>query len=336
MNKILITGGSGFIGSHLLDFLLNQNIPIKNLRLLIPHGESLKYLPNKKIEILRGSITDKKTVELAMKDINVVYHLAALTIEGGKYFTKSEYQNVNVLGTKNIIDACNKKNFKKLIFFSSIAVYGLPAWVGEINNWNEKQIHDPQEIYGHSKQEAEELIINAHKKFCLPYIIIRPTSVYGPRDKRNLYELFNTIRKHLFFYIGDGKNKMDYVYVKDLVKAAYLAQISKIINEDFIVGSVKPQDLNQVAKTISKSLKSKFINVYVPKPFAMILAYIFLYVSKTINIKPILFPERVRVLTTNCYFDSSKAIRLLKYQPKYTFTQGINETAHWMNDHENK
>lgn len=332
--KILITGASGFIGSHLVELLLEKKIDKKSLRLFVPHNESLVNLPKEKIEIIRGDIRNKTAIKKAMKGVNLIFHLAALTIDGGKYFSQNEYNEVNVLGTQILLDECRGKKIKKFIFFSSIAVYGFPAWVGQIKNWDEKRRKDPQEIYGQSKLDAENKVIEAHKMYGTPYVIIRPTSVYGPRDKRNLMELFKVIKKHLFFYIGNGKNKMDYVYVKDVARAAYLAAFNKRTSGDYIIGSGNPLTLNEIAYYVAKSMNTVVINLHIPKTFAMILSILVKYISDLLGITPILFPQRVKVLTTDCYYNISKAKKELNFKPEIPFEEGSRLTSKWL--YENK
>lgn len=329
-DKILITGAAGFIGSHLVELLLEENISPQSLRLLIPKGESLQNLPKANFKIIRGDIRNKSDVRQAMQRVNIIYHLAALTIDGGKYYSKTEYQEVNVKGTQNLLEVCRDKKIKKFILFSSIAVYGLPAWVGNIENWNEKRAKNPREIYGESKLQAEEEVIKAHKKWGIPYAIIRPTSVYGPRDKRNLLELYRVVKKHLFFYIGNGRNKMDYVFVKDVARAAYLAQKSRNKTGDYIIGCGIPISLNEVVSYIAKSINTSVPNLHIPKDIAILLSYIVKLVSVILGIKPILFPQRVKVLTTNCYFNIAKARKEIKYHPKFSFENGTCLTAKWL------
>lgn len=328
--KILITGATGFIGSHLVELLLEKGVPIDSLKLLVPRNESLKNLPNKKFNIIWGDITDQKAVQNATEGVDIVYHLAALTIDGGKYYSMEEYQKVNVLGTQNLLVECKGRKIKKFILFSSIAVYGLPAWVGNIENWNEKRIKKPREIYGESKLKAEEKVLAAHDKWDLPYAIIRPTSVYGPRDKRNLLELYKAIQKNLFLFIGNGENKMDYVYVKDIAQAAILAANSKYKAGDYIIGSGNPLTQEEVVSLVAKSINKRIPSFHIPKIIALILSLFVLFISKLAGIKPMLFPQRVKVLTTNCYFDISKARKEIGYQPKVSFKEGTELTAKWL------
>ncbi len=325
--KTLITGAAGFIGSHLVEYLLQDGVKLSSLRLLVNNDEPLDNLPDKKFDIIYGDIRDKKTVKEAMKDVDTVFHLASLVIDPTN--PNVDYTGVNVLGTKNLLDECKNKKVKKFIFFSSIAVYGLPAWAGDRININETSPFDPREDYGSSKLEAEKEVIKANKRWGIPYIIIRPTSVYGPRDKRNLLDLYKIISKGLFFYIGNGKNKMDYVYVKDLVRAARTAQLSKLKNEDFIIGGGKPTTLENVAANVSKSIGKKKPKIYLPNTVVLFMSYGIKFISTSLRIKLPLFPDRVKVMTANCYFNIAKASKLLKYKPKFSFEKGTSITGKW-------
>ena len=193
--KILITGAAGFIGSHLVDFLIKKE-GRKKLRLFVKKGESLKNLPDSNFDIFFGDICNSKDVKIAMDGVDVVYHLAAKIDFDGK--TYEEYKRVNVDGTKNLINECRGKNIRKFIFFSSIGVFGLPARIGEIKNWNETHPKIYTNFYGRSKLEAEEVVVNAGCNFKLPYVIIRPASVYGPREKGPTLALYKAIKSKSF------------------------------------------------------------------------------------------------------------------------------------------
>ena len=201
MGKILITGASGFIGSHLVSQLLKDGVPLKNLRLFILPGESLENLPKKDFDILWGDIRDKAAVKKAVKDVDVIYHLAARIGFDGK--THDDYFEINVDGTQNLLDAVKKNNIKKFVSFSSVAVLGLPAYVGDMKKLNENSKENYGDFYGESKWEGEKVVKKAYEKYGIPYSIIRPTSVYGPGDKKNILPLYKAVKKGYFFFIGN-------------------------------------------------------------------------------------------------------------------------------------
>ena len=309
MKKILITGATGFIGSHLTRALISGGVDPRRLCLLVPEGTSLKNLPDKELEIVGGDIRNKDAVKRAIGGVETIYHLAARTVfEGAKYH---DYAQVNVHGTQNLLDACRGARIQKFVFFSSIAVYGLPAYVGEIINWNETRPQNPAEPYGESKLEAERRLIGFHQQTGMPYTIIRPTTVYGPRDHQGIFELYKAIKDHYFLQIGDGKNFMDYVYVLDLVKGAILAQQSKYQASDYILGCGKPITSSNIFKLVARSIGESVPRFRIPKNIALALSYPLWWSP--------LFPKRVKILTTNCFYNISKAKKELGYNPTTSF-----------------
>lgn len=326
-NKILITGAAGFIGSHLVDFLLEDREPANRLRLLITENDSTEFLPVKNLDIIRGDIRNKGLVKRAMEGVTIVYHLAALSGFGGN--TYKDYKEVNVDGTQNLLNVCRGKDIQKFVFFSTVAVYGLPPWVGEIVNWDENRPKAPTEMYGKSKFESEKKILQAAAKYKLPYVIIRPASVYGPRDKGQLYGLYKAIKNHYFIKIGNGKNLMHFVYVKDLVKAARQAQLTNRREADYIIVSDMPTPFNDVVKYVAASINQTVPNFYIPKDIGLVLSKIMNIFGNIIGIKSPLFPTRVKVMTTSYSYDINKARMEIGYNPQISFRKGALLTGKW-------
>lgn len=310
--KYLITGATGFIGSHLVKYLLDDGVPIENIRLFVLPGDSLKNLPDLGFDIFYGDIRNKGDVKKSIHNVDIVYHLAALVVK--KEYTEEDYFEVNTKGTGNILECVSKSNIKKFIFFSSASVYGLPICKGDMENISESAPKDPCEVYGKSKLDAENLVISSG----INYGIVRPTSVYGPRDHSSFPKLINSIKNHYFFTVGDGKNRIDYVNVRDLVRAARLVEKSVRSNEDYIIGG-GPATLNQIVGTISSMTNSWTIPFMIPKYLAMFLSHL------TVIFDLPFYPDRVRAMTSNFYFNLSKSKTKLKYQPLINLSQGVAE-----------
>lgn len=326
--KILVTGASGFVGSHLVEYLLSKKTPINNLRLFVKTGESLENLPQKKFDIVYGDIRNKADVKKAMKNVSIVYHLAARIDFDGK--TYAEYRDVNVRGTKNLVDeAVTNKHFKKFINYSSIGVHGLPAGIGEIVNWDESHAPTYTNYYGKSKWEAEEVVRRAHSKFGLPYITIRPASVYGPREKGPTLALYKAINSGQFLLIGNGQNKMHYVYVSDLVAATYLAAKSNRTSGEYIIAGEKPTPFIDVVTFVAKSIGKSMPTLKISKSVALIIAYCCEGITKLTGVKLPLFPSRVRTMTTTYYYSIAKAKKELGYKPQISFAKGSQLVGKW-------
>ncbi|MDD2822964.1 MAG: NAD-dependent epimerase/dehydratase family protein [Candidatus Daviesbacteria bacterium] len=325
--KILITGAAGFIGSHLVDLLLAEGVKHSDLKLLIPVGESLDNLPKKPFEIIRGDIRDKKVVQKAMEGVQIVYHLAARIDFDGKSY--AEYKDVNVDGTQNLLDSSRDKKLQKFVFFSSIGVFGLPAGIGDIINWDENHPKTYTNFYGESKYEGEKRVIEAYDKWKIPYAIIRPASVYGPREKGPTLGLYKAIKNHQFIMIGDGSNKMHYVFVTDLVKAARLAQLSKKPTGDYIIGGQNADRFIDIANSVATSINMKIPRFFLPKTLALAVSYIMEFVGNITGIKFPLFPSRVRTMTTSYFYNISKVQKELGYDPQIDFRKGSKITGEW-------
>jgi nucleoside-diphosphate-sugar epimerase len=323
MGKILITGASGFIGSHLVDLLIQEKVPVKDIRLFILNGESLENIKHKNVEIVWGDILNIHDAKNAMKDIDIVYHLAAFTT--GKDDSKFD---VNWMGTRNLLKNKTQK-LKKFILFSSIAVYGLPSFLGDNTNISEKSPMKLVGGYAKSKFKAELELLKEHKRSGLSYTIIRPTTVYGPRDKAGIYQLYKAIKSGLFIRIGNGKNKVDYVYVTDLVKGARLAEVKKR-SGDYIIGSCHPISFNDLVDCVAESIDNSVPNFYLPRSIALLIGKIADMSTKTFRVRLPISYDRVKVMTANYYFDCTKAQRELGYKPRVKFIEGARRTAQWL------
>lgn len=320
-DKILVTGAGGFIGSHLVEYLVSNRVNPKNLKLLVFNHKDLKNLPKLDFKIFLGDITDKKFVKKVVRGVDVIYHLAALSFRPG--YNKKDYFEVNVEGTRNILEALEPSKIKKFVFFSSVAVYGLPICKGDMVDIDEHYTKRPCEEYGESKLAAEKLVIVKHKNSGLHYAIVRPTTVYGPRDHQSFPSLIRMVRNHLFFVVGGGQNRLDFVYVDDLIRGARLAEVSERKSGDYIFGG-GTVSLKELGKTLSSVTKSWILPFGIPKWLALFISYF----TDILGLP--LYPNRVRSMTSNFYFNFAKARRELGYKPTVSFNEGCRITNNWM------
>lgn len=326
--KILITGAAGFIGSHLVDLLIKSGISKQKLRLIIAPWDSLENLSQHQgLEILRVDIRNKNQLQNAVKGCSVVYHLAAKIDFLGK--TYQEYKEVNVDPTKWLYEAAAKEKVKKFISFSSIGVHGLPAGIGPMENWDESHPATYTNDYGKSKWEAEEEVRKLYKKHKLPYIIIRPASVYGPREKGPTLALYRAIYHRQFAIIGDGKNLLHYVYVGDIVMAAYVAACSDRKTGEYIIGGPAPVTLEYAAQKIAEVCGTTIFPFKIPLVIAQPLAWIAEKFGALVGIIPPIYPERVRTMTTTYYFSLDKSKKELGFIPRINYELGSKITGAW-------
>lgn len=325
--KYLITGAAGFIGSHLVDLMLSEGIKPKDLRLIVKPGEKLDNLPQLPFEIITADIRDRSSMRKAVHGVDVVYHLAARIDFDGK--TYEEYKDVNVDATSHLVQAAVKYQVKKFIFFSSIGVYGLPAGSGAIEGWDESHPYTYTNFYGQSKWEGEEIVRTAHQKYGLKYAIIRPASVYGPREKGPTLALYKAIKNHHFFMIGSGENKMHYVFVKDLVQGARLAELSSQHSGEYILTGAQPTLFKVIINEVASSIGETLPPISIPIPLALILARICQVFTLLTGVQLPLFPSRVKTMITPYWYSINKAKKEIGYNPKVSFKKGATITGKW-------
>jgi len=320
--QILVTGAAGFIGSHLIDALVTRG---ESVRCLVRKKDNLEFLPKEKVEIVIGDITDKKSLFSAVSGVDVIYHLAAKTDFEGR--TWEEYYYPNVLGTKNLVDLAVKEGVKQFIFFSTIRTIGLRNSRKPVN---ESAPYAPLNFYDRSKVEAEKLLQEAFQKNKLPITIIRPSSVYGPRDKGTYYSFFKAIAQGKFFLIGRGNNLVSFVYVGNVVTAALLVKGNKkAVGQIYFINDERPYIMKELSKTIALAFGRRLPSFHLSTSLGYLAGYTFEGLGKVFGFKPPLTLERVKNLTISYVFDISKAKKQLGYQSKISLQEGVRRTVVW-------
>ncbi|MBE0525017.1 MAG: SDR family NAD(P)-dependent oxidoreductase, partial [Methanosarcinales archaeon] len=246
--KVFVTGGTGFTGGHLVRRLVKEGHDVgvlarktSNTQLLEKHG----------VEIITGDITDKDMVKKAVNGFDRVYHIAAMYREGGG-ISEKPFWDVNVEGTKNMLEASVHANVDRFIHCSTGGVHGNiskpPA--------NESYPYNPGDVYQKSKLEGEKLALDYFARG-LPGVVIRPTGIYGPGDLRFL-KLFKSIQTGKFVMIGNGEVLYHLVYIDDLVEGFVLCGKKDIaVGQTYIIGGERYISLNKLVEIIANSLGVK-------------------------------------------------------------------------------
>lgn len=289
-NKItcLVTGGAGFIGSHLVDELLQLKYKVIVLDDL--SGGFLRNI-NPQAVFIKGSVSNQKLINFIFDKykFDYVFHLAAYAAEGLSPFIRHfNYEN-NLIGSINLINASIKHKIKKFIFTSSIAVYGTNQ-----TPMTESLVPQPEDPYGISKYATELDLEAAHKMFGLNYVIFRPHNVYGERQNhgdpyRNVLGIFinNIMLNKPLTIFGDGNQTRAFTYIKDITP--YIAQSAtnpKTTNQVINIGSDKPYTINELAKIISGFFPKKTEIIHLPARLEVYQAFSnHLKAKKIFNIK---------------------------------------------------
>lgn len=251
--KSLVTGGAGFIGSHLVDSLLDLGHDVVALDDL--SGGFVDNV-NKQADFVEGSILDENLInELFEKhEFNYVYHLAAYAAEGLSHFIRGFNYRNNLIGSVNLLNASIKTDIDLFVFTSSIAVYG-----GNVAPMREDMVPSPEDPYGVAKYAVEMDLVAAHEMFGLDYMIFRPYNVVGERqnigDKyRNVVGIFmnQAMQGKPMTIFGDGEQTRAFTYVKDVAPTIAKAYMHpNAYNQVFNIGADKPYTVNQLSKMVS-------------------------------------------------------------------------------------
>jgi UDP-glucose 4-epimerase len=265
--KVVVTGGAGFIGSHIVEYWINQNAEvhvIDNLR--SGFLSNIEIFPEVRFHL--GSVTNRDLVFEVLKDADYVHHLAALVSVPESVLKPEECFEINVNGTINILDAAKEFGVKKVVLSSSAAVYG-------DNPESPKRINmqpQPKTPYATTKLEGERLLQEYHEKHELGTVSLRYFNVYGPRqDPKSQYAaaipifISKALKNEPIIIYGDGEQTRDFIFVKDVVKANILAATNEKVSGVFNVALGKATSINQIATKIISVLNSKSKIEYQPE-----------------------------------------------------------------------
>ena len=262
--KIIITGGAGFIGSHIAEYWSNKNADVNIIDSLRTGFEkNIKNLPN--VTFHKGSITDKELVFDVLKNADYIFNLAALVSVPESLEKPDECIDINVKGLLNILDAAKTYKAKKVVHSSSAAIYGDDPRLPKDISMRPK----PQTPYGITKLDGEYYLQMYYEQYGLPTTSLRYFNVFGPRqDPQSQYAaaipifVFKALKNEPITIFGDGEQTRDFVYVKDVVKANVLAAENQKVTGVFNVANEKAITINELAKLIIKTTNSKSQIIY--------------------------------------------------------------------------
>ena len=253
MTKYIVTGGAGFIGSHLVERLVKKNKKVIVLdNLSTGRFENIKNF-KKKIKFLKCDISTKGNWIKEFRGKCYVFHLAALADIVPSIQNPKKYFNSNVKGTLNVLEACKNAKIKKFIYTASSSCYGIPK------NYptKETEIISTKYPYALTKKIGEDLIVHWSSLFKIPFISLRLFNVYGTRSRTSgtygaMFGVFlaQKISGKPFTIVGNGKQTRDFTYVSDIIDALMISAKSKFSNEIFNVGSSRTISINRIVELL--------------------------------------------------------------------------------------
>jgi nucleoside-diphosphate-sugar epimerase len=315
MSKLLLTGGSGFIGTHFHSVIPAQEII--NLDLNPPAiGTNASFI--------QGDIRREEDVAAAVRDKNVdlILSLAAKHHDFG--VGHDEYFDTNEEGTAVICRVATRNNIRKIIFFSSVAVYGLRPEIS-----NESMVPTPDSPYGASKLAGEKILEKwASEDPQRSVLIIRPTIVFGPYNMANMRNLIRQIDSGLYFHLGSADNIKSIAYVENLVAATLFLKDQMKPGVAVYNYADEPQlTTRQIANEIAEALGTK-IRITIPKPIGILFGFPFDLIIKLTGKNLPISTSRIKKLGTQTYHSARKLFDL-GFKPKYSTVFGLRKMVEW-------
>ena len=327
MPNVLITGASGFIGSHLVEEGLKRDYTVYAG---IRSTSSKEYLKDPRIHFLEIDFTSRNMIMETLESCRVqgllfqyVIHNAGVT----KATKKEDYFRVNSQNTQNFIQALAEARMvpEKFIYMSSIAAYG-PGDPATLRPVMLSDTPNPIELYGKSKLEAEKYIRSLDS---FPWLIIRPTGVYGPREK-DYYIYFKTMSRGLETYIGSKQQILTFIYVKDLARLIFDALKSNIVRKSYFISDGKEYDTRTFAAITKKILKNKTVKIRVPLSIVKQLSSGLEKLYGLWGSIPTLNTDKYNVLSsTNWRCETAPLQTDFGFSAEYDLERGIEETVDW-------
>ncbi|MFT5617443.1 MAG: NAD dependent epimerase/dehydratase [Arenicella sp.] len=315
--KVLVTGAEGFIGSHLVERLLEEGAQVKAFVLYNSFNywgwlENLSADKLKSIEIFTGDVRDPNGVKTAMKGCDIVFHLAALIAIPYSYHSPDSYVDTNIKGTLNVLQAARDLELEKVLVTSTSEVYGTAQYI-PIDEKHPKQGQSP---YSATKIGADHIAESFYRSFDLPVTIVRPFNTYGPRQSARA--VIPTIITQLLdgaseIKLGDLTPTRDLLYVEDTANGfVEIAKSDSLMGEEVNIATNSEISIKELAETI--------IGLINPKA------------------EIVIDPARIRPSKSEVFrlYGSNKKIKTMtSWNPSYTFSEGIQATIEWFSKGDN-
>jgi nucleoside-diphosphate-sugar epimerase len=324
-DRVLVTGATGFTGSHLVRRLVDRG---DRVTAFARASSRTKELAELGVEVRTVDIRDRADVARHMETFDRVYHIAAAFRT--QHADMEEFGRVNVEATGHLLEAAEDRGVGRFVHCSTVGVQG------EIEDPPATEEHPfrPGDPYQTTKLEGEMLAREAMDAGAMEVTVVRPVGIYGPGDRRFL-KLFRPIARRRFVMIGSGEVLYHLTYVEDLVEGILLAgEHPAAPGQVFTLGGARYTTLNELTRLIAEALEVPPPRVRIPYAPVHLASVVCDRVFRSVGLSPPLYPRRVEFFSKDRAFDISKARNLLGYEPRVDLEEGLRRTAQWYREEE--
>ncbi|MEK7485851.1 MAG: NAD-dependent epimerase/dehydratase family protein [Planctomycetota bacterium] len=323
--KVLVTGGGGFLGSYLVQQLLQRGDQVS----VLGRGD-YPELRASGVEVLRADLAEKEKIVSACAGKEIVFHVGAKAGFWGRY---SDYYQTNVVGTQNVLDGCLKHQIRKLVYTSSpsIVFEGNP-----LENVDESipYAKHPLTAYQKTKAEAERRVLSANGKEGLMTTALRPHLIWGPRDNHIIPRIIERAKAGKLKMIGSGKNKVSHIYVENAAFAHIQASESKNVGgKAYFIAQKEPvlawEWINEILRGIGVPPIEKKISLGV----ALAMSFVFEKCFKVLPGEPPMTRFLAFQLAEHHYFSIERARQDFGYEPKVSYEEGMRRLIQYYKEH---
>jgi len=327
----LVTGATGLLGSHICEQLVQRDMPV---RALVRPTSDTRFLDSLGVEKAVGDVTDAESLAVACKGVDAVYHAAARVGDWGPW---EEFVAISIEGTRNMLNAARDAGVKRFLHVSSISAYGHPDGEGlvldesaplgvNLYKWS---------YYSRAKAEAERIAWAYYERGEVPLTVVKPSWLYGPRDRASMPRLIRAIRAGKGKLLGDGQNRLNLTYAANEAEGAILAATSDgALGEAYNLSSDGEITQEQYFNKIAECLGAKPVTRKVPYRVAYSAAFLMELFGHMLGRKkpPLVTRYSVWLIGRKCFFSPQKAREQLGWQPTVGYDEGIEQAVRWCTD----
>lgn len=325
MIRNLVTGGSGFLGSHLVEALVTRG---EEVRVLVRPTSKIDHLKTLEVELSYSDLNNVQSLKKAVQGIERVYHCAALSTDWGD---RESFYAANVTGVSNILEAALEAGVSKFIHVSTTDVYGYPnAPVDETASFQLRGWH-----YGDTKIEGERLVWGYYKKHGLPITVVRPVSIYGPRSDSLIVEIVELLKTGDMVHIGKGQKSAGLAYVTNVVDLILRsADNERSVGQAYNASDGSEVTWRQYIDRLAEIVGVDSPRIVIPYRIAYFTGWLMekAYGGFKIKSRPLLTRLAAELFGTDQGYSINKARQELGYEPKVHFDEGISITEAWLRE----